>query len=209
MASTDKPQDVSTAALGLLVELLAARNSANAVREELTPLVRKVVDPFGVWSDLASGVTSADVRTLAYDVARIQINALTELTKQGEELSRRVVQRLKDAKRPVTTPPGCEPERLLVCNLQQDAGAIGPYRGSFVAPGRVASLPQALVLRPLDGGFEFPVTATFSPNHEAPSGETVRVSVDPDAFIESGKRYQARLPLAGTDTVVVFKLVGR
>lgn len=208
MASSDKPEDVKTAVLGLFVELLAARQGANAVRDELTPLVRKVVDPFGVWSDLASGVTSADVRTLAYDVARIQINALTELTKQSEALSRRVAQRLKDVKRPVTTPPGCDPERLLVCNLQRDTDAGGPYRGSFVAPGRIGSLPQALVLRPLDGGFEFPVTAAFSRDAAPSNGETVRVSIEPDPFIERGKRHQARLPLAGTDTVVVFKLVG-
>lgn len=46
--SNDKTQDFSTAALGLLVELLAARDRANAVRDEISPVVRKVVDPLGV-----------------------------------------------------------------------------------------------------------------------------------------------------------------
>ena len=203
----DKTQDLSTAALGLLVELLAARDRANAVRDELSPLVRKVVDPLGVWTDLASGVTAADVRNLAFDVARLQITTLTELTKQGEELSRRFVQRLKDAKRPVPVAPGGAPERLLVCNLRVDVPG-GPYRGSFVAPGRVTALPGALVLRPVDGGAEFPVGAAFERRHD-PNGERLHVSIDADAWIEQGKRYQARLPLTGTDTVACFKLVGQ
>lgn len=147
------------------------------------------------------------MRNLAFDVARIQVNTLTELTKQGEELSRRFVQRLKDAKRPPPVTPGCAPERLVVCNVQPDTPG-GPYRGSFVAPARIGSFPEALVLRPVDGGIEFPVGAKFTRGHDH-HGERVHVSIDADAWIEKGKRYQARLPLAGTDTVACFKLVGQ
>lgn len=208
MASNEKPEDVSTAALGLLVELLAARQQANAAREELAPLIRKVVDPFGVWGDLASGVTAADVRNLAYEVARIQINSLTELTRQGEALSKRVVQRLKDAKRPVAPRAGGDDERLIVCNLGQN-GDGAPYRGELSAPAGVTRFPEALVLRPLEGGVEFPVVASFTSTPNPQGGARVQVSVDPDPWIASGKHYQARLPLAGTDAVAVFKLVGR
>jgi hypothetical protein len=209
MARDDKTQDTATAALGLLVELLAARDQANAVREELTPWLRKVVDPLGVWSDLASGVTAAEVRNLAFDVARIQIQALTELTRQGEGFSRQIVQRLKDAKRPAPASAASGAgERLIVCNLTQNA--VGePHRGQLIAPGRITRLPQALVLRPLEGGAEFPVVASFTPSEDVPTGERVAVAVDPDPWIRSGTHYQARLPLAGTDAVVCFKLVGR
>lgn len=205
MANDEKPADVSTAALGLLVELLAARGQANAVRDELAPLVQKAVDPFGVWRDLASGVTTAEVRNLAFEVARIQIQSLTDLAHQSEGLSKKIAQRLRDAKRPVPARQG--EEQLLVCNLQ--GAANEPYRGDFVAPANVARLPQALVLRPLEGGADFPVGATFVPAQDVKTGDRVRVSVEPDAWIQGGKHYQARLPLAGTDVVVWFKIVGR
>lgn len=204
MANDEKSGDVSTAALGLLVELLAAREQANTMREELAPWVRKVVDPFGVWRDLAGGVTTAEVRNLAFEVARIQIQSLRDLTRQGENLSKKIVQRLQEAKRPVPARPG--EEQLLVCNLE---GAATEYHGDFVAPANVARFPQALVLRPLEGGAEFPVAATFFPAQDAKTGDRVRVTVAADAWIQRDKHYQARLPLAGTNVVVWFKLVGR
>ena len=208
MATNDKHPDLSTATLELLVELLAARDRANAIRDEIGPWVKKYADPLGIWSGLLEGgATVADVRNLAYDVASIQVRALTELTKQSEEFSRKIVSRLKDRKRPAPRPDRTDVDRLLVCTLQHHASPDGPcYRGEFVAPGRIDRLPQALVLRPLEGGGEFPVAARFP--RDAREGDVVHVTVPDDPWIEKGKHYQAHLSLPGVDTVVCFKLVG-
>ncbi len=207
MATNDKHPDLPTAALELVVELLAARDRANAIRDEIGPWVRKYADPLGVWSGLLEGTTVTDVRNLAYDVASIHVRALTELTKQSEEFSRKIVSRLKETKRPQPRHHRSDADHLLVCTLAFHASPDGPcYRGEFLAPARIERLPQALVLRPLEGGAEFPVAARFP--RDAREGDVVHVTVPADPWIEKGKHYQARLPLAGADAVVCFKLVG-
>ncbi len=207
--ATNEKSDLSTAALALLVEILAARDRANAVRDELKPWIRTVADPFGVWSGLLDSAAADDVRNLAYGVASIQIRALTELTKQSETYSRKIVERLQAAKRPAAARAGADPDRLQVCALHATGeGNALAYRGEFVAPTRITRLPQALVLRAREGTPEFPVAAAFEPRTDVADGARVAVTVPADQWIEAGTYYQAILALPGSDWRIFFKLVG-
>lgn len=193
--------------LDLLVEMLAVRANANTTREELKDELMRRLDPFGIWRKYLQGVTAANLRNTVFEVARLHVDTLQDLTRISQRYAEHVATRLDEyrRKREPSGPSAAARTGEAVCPLEWDAGLRG-YHGAFslgngVTREEMVALPEVISLRPSDGSGEFPVTARFSPaTVKLEPGRTAQVSVlvPEDPWLQKGVRYQATLLLGTT-----------
>jgi hypothetical protein len=192
--------------LDLLVEMLAIRANANTTREELKDRLMRRLDPFGIWRKYLEGVTAADLRSVVFDLARLQVDTLQDVTRISQRYTEHVGKRLEEyhRKREAREPRAAARTRQAVCLLEWEASRRG-YHGIFslgdgVTREEEVVFPEVVTVRPSDGSGEFPVTARFIPaTAKLEPGKTTQVSVviPEDPWLKTAVRYQATL-LLGT-----------
>jgi len=200
--------------LDLLTQLLAARAGANEARDRLKQVFLQSADPLGLWRGYVfPGIDPTEIRNLVFDLARLHVQSLGDLTRISARYTDSLAGRLRE--RP-SARAASSPARQYLVRLQRSGNAFeGEFEVENGTTGEDAiALPQVVSFHRADSNERFAVEARFTPGRlvlSAGQRERVRVTVHRHDWIETGRHYEATLTLSmsrGSSLELTLQLTG-